>query len=237
MRRVRAYIGLGANLGDAGATLAGGVRALATLPGSAPPRGLAALCDGAGRRRRPAALPQRGRRARRARRSRSGHGRDGPADRTQAARAGVRPPGPRALGPARARSRPARLRPRPPGPGPTARGNVARSGQGRPAPRRASPRGARTGCSSSPRWPTSPPASSRRAGRKRSRPPPRAGSSKRAPTPPARSLPGTPPELTGRNSARCRRPPGADRRYSRTDGGRSRSNMWTVSTNRTCLVR
>jgi 2-amino-4-hydroxy-6-hydroxymethyldihydropteridine diphosphokinase len=34
MRRVRAYIGLGANLGDAGDTLARGVRALATLPGT-----------------------------------------------------------------------------------------------------------------------------------------------------------------------------------------------------------
>ena len=32
MRRVRAYIGLGANLGDAAATLEGGVRALAALP-------------------------------------------------------------------------------------------------------------------------------------------------------------------------------------------------------------
>jgi len=32
MRRVRAYIGLGANLGDAGATLAKGVHALAVLP-------------------------------------------------------------------------------------------------------------------------------------------------------------------------------------------------------------
>lgn len=32
MRRVRAYIGLGANLGDADATLAGGVHALARLP-------------------------------------------------------------------------------------------------------------------------------------------------------------------------------------------------------------
>jgi 2-amino-4-hydroxy-6-hydroxymethyldihydropteridine diphosphokinase len=32
MRRVRAYVGLGANLGDAGDTLARGVRALATLP-------------------------------------------------------------------------------------------------------------------------------------------------------------------------------------------------------------
>jgi len=32
MRRVRVYIGLGANLGDAAATLAAGVRALATLP-------------------------------------------------------------------------------------------------------------------------------------------------------------------------------------------------------------
>jgi 2-amino-4-hydroxy-6-hydroxymethyldihydropteridine diphosphokinase len=34
MRRVRAYIGLGANLGDATATLAAGVRALAALPGA-----------------------------------------------------------------------------------------------------------------------------------------------------------------------------------------------------------
>lgn len=33
MRRVRAYVGLGANLGDAPATLAAGVRALAALPG------------------------------------------------------------------------------------------------------------------------------------------------------------------------------------------------------------
>jgi len=33
LRRVRTYIGLGANLGDAGDTLAGGIRALATLPG------------------------------------------------------------------------------------------------------------------------------------------------------------------------------------------------------------
>lgn len=33
MRRVRAYIGLGANLGDAADTLARGVRALAALPG------------------------------------------------------------------------------------------------------------------------------------------------------------------------------------------------------------
>ena len=32
MRRVRAYIGLGANLGDPGSTIAGGIRALATFP-------------------------------------------------------------------------------------------------------------------------------------------------------------------------------------------------------------
>jgi 2-amino-4-hydroxy-6-hydroxymethyldihydropteridine diphosphokinase len=32
-RRVRAYVGLGANLGDAAGTLAAGIRALATLPG------------------------------------------------------------------------------------------------------------------------------------------------------------------------------------------------------------
>ena len=34
MGRVRAYIGLGANLGDAGETLARGIRALAALPGT-----------------------------------------------------------------------------------------------------------------------------------------------------------------------------------------------------------
>ena len=34
MRRVRAYVGLGANLGDAGETLAKGVHALAVLPGT-----------------------------------------------------------------------------------------------------------------------------------------------------------------------------------------------------------
>ncbi len=34
MRRVRAYVGLGANLGDAEATIAAGVRALAALPGA-----------------------------------------------------------------------------------------------------------------------------------------------------------------------------------------------------------
>ncbi|MBF8289722.1 MAG: folK, partial [Chloroflexi bacterium] len=34
MRRVRAYVGLGANLGDASTTLAAGVRSLAALPGA-----------------------------------------------------------------------------------------------------------------------------------------------------------------------------------------------------------
>ncbi len=36
MRRVRAYVGLGANLGDPGATVARGIRALAALPGVRP---------------------------------------------------------------------------------------------------------------------------------------------------------------------------------------------------------
>ena len=36
MRRVRAYIGLGANLGDADGTIAHGIRALAALPGVRP---------------------------------------------------------------------------------------------------------------------------------------------------------------------------------------------------------
>ena len=34
IRRVRAYVGLGANLGDAAATIAAGVHALAALPGA-----------------------------------------------------------------------------------------------------------------------------------------------------------------------------------------------------------
>jgi 2-amino-4-hydroxy-6-hydroxymethyldihydropteridine diphosphokinase len=42
MRRVRAYIGLGANLGDAAATLANGILALAALPGVRP-RGVSRL--------------------------------------------------------------------------------------------------------------------------------------------------------------------------------------------------
>ena len=41
-RRVRAYVGLGANLGDPEATIAAGVRALATLPGVRP-RGVSRL--------------------------------------------------------------------------------------------------------------------------------------------------------------------------------------------------
>ena len=36
MRRVRAYVGLGANLGDATGTIARGIRALAALPGVRP---------------------------------------------------------------------------------------------------------------------------------------------------------------------------------------------------------
>jgi len=36
VRRVRAYVGLGANLGDAAGTIAGGIRALAALPGVRP---------------------------------------------------------------------------------------------------------------------------------------------------------------------------------------------------------
>ena len=36
MRRVRAYVGLGANLGDAAGTIARGIRALAALPGVRP---------------------------------------------------------------------------------------------------------------------------------------------------------------------------------------------------------
>ena len=68
-RRVRAYIGLGANVGDAAATLARAVAALDALPGVAV-RGVSRLyVDEPGRRDRPARLPQRGRRPRRPGRS------------------------------------------------------------------------------------------------------------------------------------------------------------------------
>ncbi len=74
--RVRAYIGLGANVGDAAATLAAAVHALRGAAGCEAPRRLAALRHGAGRRARPAGVPQRGRGARRARRA-------GPGDRAR----------------------------------------------------------------------------------------------------------------------------------------------------------
>ena len=61
MARVRAYIGLGANVGDAAATLAAAVLALAALPGARLAWRLAALRHGSRRRHRPAGVPQRGR--------------------------------------------------------------------------------------------------------------------------------------------------------------------------------
>ena len=62
---VRAYIGLGANVGDATATLAAAVGALGELPGIAAPRRVASLRHRTGRRHRSAGVPQRGGRARR----------------------------------------------------------------------------------------------------------------------------------------------------------------------------
>ena len=72
MGRVRAYVGLGANLGDAEATLARGGPRPGGAPRRAPPRGLAPLRDRSLGRDRPARVPQRGRGPRRAVRSRSG---------------------------------------------------------------------------------------------------------------------------------------------------------------------
>ena len=91
-KRARAYIGLGANVGDAGATLAAAVHALAALPG-ARLRGVSRLyATRAGRRPRPAGVPQRGRRPGRAGRTRSGdRGRgapDRPEERSSARSAG-----------------------------------------------------------------------------------------------------------------------------------------------------
>ena len=113
MRRVRAYIGLGANLGDAAATLAGGgprARGPAgrpaprASPGSTPPPRSASPTSREFRNAVVALDVPAG--------AGSGDGRRRPARRAQAARAGVRPPGARALGPARARSRPPRVRAR-----------------------------------------------------------------------------------------------------------------------------
>ena len=110
-RRVRAYVGLGANLGDAAGTLAAGDPCPRGAAGRAPRRRLAAVRDGTRRRRRPARVPQRRRRARRP-------SRPGPRDRgarapgrAQGPGTRVRPPRTRALGTPGARPGPARLRP------------------------------------------------------------------------------------------------------------------------------
>ncbi len=101
--RVRAYVGLGANVGDPTGTLAAAVHALARLPGVRL-RGVSRLyaTEPVGVTR-PAGVPQRRRRAGRPGRPRSRHGRLGAAHRAQGARALVRPPG-SASGGVRARS-------------------------------------------------------------------------------------------------------------------------------------
>ena len=119
------------------------------------------------------------------------------AGRAQGDRAGVRPPPPAALGPARARPRPARLGRASPGGRPAGRG--PRRSMPPETPRR--PPGCSrcpirrrgSGCSCSPRWPTSRRASSRPAGARPSRRPGPAGRSPRAPTRHARSPAGTAP--------------------------------------------
>ena len=83
-----------------------------------------------------------------------------------------------------------------------------------------------SGCSSSRRLPISRLASSRRAGARPSRRPAAAKRRSKARTRFGRS----PAGLMEPGTRRSLEPA-----YSRTDGGRSRSNMWTVSMNRTCL--
>ena len=277
-RRVRAYVGLGANLGDAAATLAAGIHALAALPG-ARLAGVSRLyatapvgvVDQPEFRNAVVALdvpagpdPE------------TGGAR--PAGRAQGAGARLRPPGPRALGAPRARPRPAGLRPPRAPRGAPARRPQRRPGDARPCsgcrcPTR--PPGSASSCS--PRWPTWRPACGRPAGARRStaRPAPSARARTRSPDralgraaagwvtlragrPPTgqfdRGGPGPrSPARRGFAELRPDRPrprwppadphgarsPGGRPRlppYSRTAGGRSRSNMWTVSTKRTCLV-
>ena len=169
--RVRAYVGLGANVGDADRDARGGDPRARGAPGRAAPRRVAPVRDGARRRHRPARVPERGRRARRARRPAPGRRRAGAAHRAQGPRAGVRAPGAGALGTARGRPRPARVRPPPDRRRAAAGGPQRRPGQGRRCrwssrmPRRA------TGCSCSRRSRTSRPASCRPAGASRSRRP------------------------------------------------------------------
>ena len=199
---VRAYVGLGANVGDPEATLTRGGRRARRAPRHATARRLAPLRHGAGRRHRPARVPQCGRRARRPGRPGPGDRRARPAVRAQGARARVRPPaatsaGARVSSTSTCSSSGARgvdiERP--------ARGAIDRrrdrSGQGRQAPRGPAPAAAERACSCSRRWPTSPPASCRRAGARRSRPRAAGRSGSRAPTRSARSAQWDPSDAAG----------------------------------------
>ena len=167
-RRVRAYIGLGANVGDATADAGRGGRALAALPRRPPPRRVAAVRDRAGRRHRPARFRN------------AVVALDVPAGADPASGAlellaalkelerDVRAPPPSPLGPARARPRPARLRPGAArGRAPARRALDRRRhgpGAGRPPPRSSRIPRPRPGSSCSRRWPTSRRASCRPAG-------------------------------------------------------------------------
>ena len=227
MGRVRAYIGLGANVGDAAATLAAAVHALAALPDAelvavsrlyaTEPVGVLdqpEFRNAVVAHRRPARARPGDRRRRRCwSRSRASSG-------PSAARRGERW-GPREVdldillfGDAADRGRAARRRA-----GATTR------------PRPTSPlvvphvEARNRLFVLAPLADLAPEPACRRAGTRRSPTPRDAASTARARTPSGRSRPGT-----ARAGARS-----ADGQ-SRTAGGRSRSNMWTVSTNRTCLL-
>ena len=192
-RRVRAYVGLGANLGDPAATLAAGIRALAALPG-ARLAGVSRLyatapvgvVDQPEFRNAAVALDVAGRPGPRDRRPRAARRPEGP-------RARLRPARARALGPARARPRPARLRPpRHPRRATAGRPQRRPGESGRPVaggPPRVRPRPAlRPRAAGRPR-PRPAPARLGRDGRDRPRP---GGRRARARTPCARSPAGTP---------------------------------------------
>ena len=202
----------GANVGDARGDADRGGPGARRAPRHAPARGLAPLRDRTGRRHRPARVPQRRGRARRPGRTGSGAWVGRAPVRAQDARARVRASGARALGPARARSRPAGLRAwprqhrapdrRPDRPMPTI--DPAKAAKLLEVPH---PEAAARVSSCSRRWPTSPRASSRRAGARPSRRRGAARSGSRVRTRSARSASGTRVAAGGDRGAA--RPPGS----------------------------
>ncbi len=172
-RTVRAYVGLGANVGDAAETLASAIVALDEIAGDPRHRRLAAVRDRAVGRHRPARVPECCRRVRRPdRRPRTRRRGARAAWSAQDPRAPRRSAPPSALGTARARSRPAGLRapshrcraaPR----GPLDRRRRG-SGQGGKAPPGPAPRPRGAAVRARDRWPISRHVSFPRVGPRRS---------------------------------------------------------------------